>query len=153
MPDVPSPFLALPESAWIASNAHAFAVFDAFPVSPGHALVVPRRLVATWFDASPDEQRALMDLVAEVKTHLETTLIPRPDGWNIGINVGAAGGQTVFHLHVHLIPRFMGDMSDPRGGVRHVIPWRGNYKRSAPTRLATGGDFDPFLAHLLPHTR
>ncbi len=140
-----SPFLERSESEWIASNALAFAIFDGFPVSPGHALIIPKRLVATWFEASVEEQRALMDLVAVVKARLEREY--RPDGYNIGINVGEAGGQTVAHLHVHLIPRYRGDMDDPRGGVRHVIPWKGNYKRDPMTRLARGGD-DPFKAHL-----
>ena len=140
-----SPFLERPESDWIASNALAFAIFDGYPVSPGHALVIPRRLVPTWFDASLEEQRALMDLVEVVKARLDRDFAP--DGYNIGINVGEAGGQTVWHLHVHLIPRYRGDMDDPRGGVRHVIPWKGNYKRDPITRLATGGA-DPFKAHL-----
>lgn len=140
-----SPFLERPESSWIASNDLAFAIFDGFPVSPGHTLVIPKRLVATWFEASPEEQRALMELVEVVKARLDREY--RPDGYNIGINVGEAGGQTVFHLHVHLIPRYRGDMDDPRGGVRHVIPWKGNYKRDPVTRLSTGGD-DPFKAHL-----
>ncbi|HRE89787.1 MAG TPA: DEAD/DEAH box helicase family protein, partial [Myxococcota bacterium] len=142
-----SPFLERPESDWIASNALAFALFDGYPVSPGHALIIPRRLVPTWFDASREEQRALMELVEVVKARLDRDY--RPDGYNVGINVGEAGGQTVWHLHVHLIPRYRGDMDDPRGGVRHVIPWKGNYKRAPLTRLATGGD-DPFKAHLEP---
>ncbi len=142
-----SPFLERPESDWIASNALAFAIFDGFPVSPGHALIIPKRLVATWFDASAEEQQALMALVETVKARLDAEY--QPDGYNVGINVGEAGGQTVFHLHVHLIPRYHGDMDDPRGGVRHVIPWKGNYKRAPVTRLATGGD-DPFQNHLLP---
>jgi superfamily II DNA or RNA helicase/diadenosine tetraphosphate (Ap4A) HIT family hydrolase len=147
-----SPFLARPHSDWIASNSLAFAIWDGFPVSPGHALLIPKRAVATWFDATVEEQHALMDLVAPVRAIIEDRFRdPAPAGWNIGINVGAAGGQTVFHLHMHVIPRYAGDMEDPRGGVRHVIPWKGNYKRAAPARLATGGDHDPFLAHLRPH--
>jgi diadenosine tetraphosphate (Ap4A) HIT family hydrolase len=101
------------------------ALWDGFPVSPGHALVAPRRHVAGWFDASPEEQAALMrglDIArAEVlKQHA-------PDGFNVGINVGAAAGQTVFHLHVHLIPRYEGDVEDPRGGVRYVVPAKARY--------------------------
>jgi diadenosine tetraphosphate (Ap4A) HIT family hydrolase len=103
----------------------AFAIFDGYPVSEGHALVIPRREVATWFDATEDEQRALMSLVDEVKNILDRRF--SPDGYNIGINAGEAAGQTVMHLHVHVIPRYRGDMPDPRGGVRHVIPWKGNY--------------------------
>ncbi len=142
-----SPFLERAESDWIASNALAFAIFDGYPVSPGHALIIPKRLVATWFEATLEEQQAIMALVEVVKARLDREY--QPDGYNIGINVGEAGGQTVFHLHVHLIPRYRGDMDDPRGGVRHVIPWKGNYKKTPVTRLATGGD-DPFQAHLGP---
>ncbi|MCP3136048.1 DEAD/DEAH box helicase family protein [Pyxidicoccus xibeiensis] len=143
-----SPFLSIPESRWVASNAYAFAIRDGFPVSPGHTLVVPRRLVATWFDATAEEQRAIFELVDEVRRGLEAEL--HPQGYNIGINVGAAAGQTVFHLHVHVIPRFEGDMADPRGGVRHVIPGKGNYLTGQARPLATGGVEDPFLHHLEP---
>ncbi len=121
-----SPFLERAESDWIASNALAFAIEDRYPVSPGHALVVPRRLIATWFEASRDERQAIFDLVDEVKRLLDAGT-PPPDGYNIGINSGAAAGQTVMHLHVHVIPRYQGDVPDPTGGVRHVIPGKGNY--------------------------
>jgi diadenosine tetraphosphate (Ap4A) HIT family hydrolase len=121
-----SPFLERPESDWIASNELAFAIRDGYPVSPGHALVIPRRLVATWFEASAAERQAIFELVDEVKRQLDSRP-PAPDGYNIGINCGAAAGQTVMHLHVHVIPRFEGDVPDPTGGVRHVIPGKGNY--------------------------
>jgi len=120
-------FLSIPESDWIASNELAFAAWDGFPVSPGHVLVVPRRVVRDWFAASIDEQRALMELVEQVKAVLDKTLKPKPDGYNVGFNCGEAAGQTVMHLHIHVIPRYFGDMKDPRGGVRHVIPAKGNY--------------------------
>ncbi|AGC42121.1 helicase [Myxococcus stipitatus DSM 14675] len=144
-----SPFLLIPESRWVASNTLAFAIRDGFPVSPGHTLVIPRRPVATWFDATAEEQRALFELVDEVKRGLDAEL--RPDGYNLGINVGAAAGQTVFHLHVHVIPRFQGDVGDARGGVRHVIPHKGNHLAAPQAKpLATGGLGDPFLSHLEP---
>lgn len=132
-----SPFLEAPESAWVASNALAFALRDRFPVSPGHTLVIPRRLVPTWFDATAEERAAIFELVDTVKRLVDAEL--HPDGYNIGINAGEAAGQTVMHLHVHVIPRFRGDVDDPRGGVRHVIPGRGNYLASRPPPLATGG--------------
>ncbi|MEZ4411174.1 MAG: HIT domain-containing protein [Polyangiales bacterium] len=132
---MPSPFLALPESAHVASNALAFAVEDRFPVSPGHTLVVPRREVTTWFDATREEQRAILDLVEVVKARLDAR-DPKPDGYNVGFNVGEAAGQTVMHLHVHVIPRYRGDMDDPRGGVRHVIPSKGNYLATEPRATA-----------------
>ncbi|MDC0707752.1 HIT family protein [Stigmatella sp. ncwal1] len=109
----------------MVSNALAFALRDTHPVSPGHTLVIPHRLVATWFEATQEEQRALFALVEEVRRELDSS--HKPDGYNVGFNVGEAAGQTVFHLHVHVIPRYRGDMEDPRGGVRHVIPAKGNY--------------------------
>ncbi len=144
-----SPFLARPRCDWVAANDLAFAIRDGFPVSPGHTLVVPLREVATWFDASPEEQRAILELVDVVKLQLDAAT-PRPDGYNVGFNVGEAAGQTVMHLHVHVIPRYRGDMDDPRGGVRYAIPWKGNYKRAAAEPLATGGETDPLVGHLRP---
>jgi diadenosine tetraphosphate (Ap4A) HIT family hydrolase/HKD family nuclease len=143
MPDPRSPFLDAQPATWIASNALAFALPDGFPVSPGHTLVVTRRLVPTWFDATPAEQAALLDLVNTVKHHLDASLSPKPDGYNVGFNAGTAAGQTVPHVHVHVIPRYSGDVPDPRGGVRHVIPAKANYlapktSPSPPLRLATG---------------
>jgi superfamily II DNA or RNA helicase/diadenosine tetraphosphate (Ap4A) HIT family hydrolase/SOS-response transcriptional repressor LexA len=146
---MPSPFLELPESIWVASNSLAFAIRDKYPVSPGHTLVIPRRLVASWFEATPEEQRALFELVDVVKRGLDEN-DPRPNGFNLGINVGEAAGQTVAHLHVHVIPRYQGDLADPRGGVRHVIPSKGNYLKPPAKPLATGGVKDPFLWHLEP---
>ncbi|MEY5025694.1 MAG: hypothetical protein RLZZ244_1222, partial [Verrucomicrobiota bacterium] len=122
-----SPFLKTPESSWIASNSLAFGIPDGFPVSPGHTLVVTRRLVPTWFDATPEEQAALMELVGAVKALLDASLVRKPDGYNVGFNAGQAAGQTVPHVHLHVIPRYAGDVPDPRGGVRHVIPGMGNY--------------------------
>jgi len=148
--DFESPFLKVPENAWLCSNELAFAVFDNFPVSPGHTLVITKRIVATWFDASPEEQKAVMELVNRSKELLDTRLRPRPDGYNVGFNAGRSAGQTVPHLHVHVIPRYSGDMADPRGGVRHVIPGKGNYlkEQESPTapiamHLSTGHPNDP----------
>jgi diadenosine tetraphosphate (Ap4A) HIT family hydrolase len=121
-----SPFLDRPPAEWLASNNLAFAISDAFPVSPGHTLVVPRRVIANWFEATREEREALFDLVDKVRKQLDAGATP-PQGYNIGVNVGEAAGQTVPHLHVHVIPRYRGDVEDPRGGVRHVIPGRGNY--------------------------
>jgi diadenosine tetraphosphate (Ap4A) HIT family hydrolase len=100
-------------------------LWDAFPVSEGHLLIVPRRHVATWFDASKEEQASITAAIDRARDLLAGR--HHPDGFNIGINVGEAAGQTVFHLHVHVIPRYRGDVADPRGGVRHVIPAKGNY--------------------------
>ena len=127
-----SPFLAIPPSEWLASNCSAFAIADQFPASPGHALVVPRRLIGTWWDATDDERADMLALIDEVKRGLDERM--RPDGFNVGFNAGAAAGQTVGHLHLHLIPRYNGDVPDPRGGMRHVIPGKGNYLE--PVRAA-----------------
>ena len=122
-----SPFLIRPRSEWVASNALAFAIRDLYPVTPGHTLIVPLRLVPTWFDATADEKQAVVDLVDIVKLALDTEF--HPDGYNVGFNAGEAAGQTVMHLHVHVIPRYRGDCADPTGGIRHVIPGKGNYLR------------------------
>jgi diadenosine tetraphosphate (Ap4A) HIT family hydrolase len=126
-PAAPSPFVEVPEAEWVCANGLCFAIYDSYPVSPGHVLVITRRVVPTFFECTAAEQVALMELVGEVKALLNERLDPRPDGYNVGFNAGAAAGQTVPHVHVHVIPRYSGDMGDPRGGVRHVIPEKGNY--------------------------
>ena len=126
-PAAPSPFLVIPAEEWVCANDLAFAIFDSYPVSPGHVLVITKRVVPTFFECSGPEQQALMQLVGEVKRILDERLDPQPDGYNVGFNCGSAAGQTVPHVHVHVIPRYAGDMPDPRGGVRHVIPEKGNY--------------------------
>ncbi len=109
------------------SSEFALAIEDGYPVNPGHLLVVPRRHVADWFETTGDERSAILRLLHEARTKLDEEL--HPDGYNIGVNVGEAAGQTVGHVHVHLIPRFRGDVDDPTGGVRFVIPARGDYHR------------------------
>jgi superfamily II DNA or RNA helicase/diadenosine tetraphosphate (Ap4A) HIT family hydrolase len=143
-----SAFLRVREIDWVAANPLAFAILDLFPVSPGHTLVVTRRVVASWFDATPAERAALLDLVDVVRQRLDVS--HRPAGYNVGINIGEAAGQTIAHLHVHVIPRYRGDVDDPRGGLRHVIPGKGNYLRAAAHPLVTGGAGDPFLRHIGP---
>jgi diadenosine tetraphosphate (Ap4A) HIT family hydrolase len=108
---------------------------------------VTRRATPDWFNATEDEQHAVLSRVAEVKRQLDEQLAP--DGYNVGFNAGSAAGQTVMHLHVHVIPRFRGNMDDPRGGVRHVVPSKGNYLRDVAP-LATGGEDDPFARHVIP---
>ncbi|MGB8853527.1 MAG: DEAD/DEAH box helicase family protein [Pirellulales bacterium] len=156
----PSPFLKVPEAEWVCANNLCFAIFDSFPVSPGHVLVITRRVVPTFFECTAAEQQAIMALVGEVKALLDQRLDPKPDGYNVGFNAGAAAGQTVPHVHVHVIPRYAGDMGDPRGGVRHVIPGKGNYLAGPPAAdagdprlsLTTGPDRPlwPRLAERLP---
>lgn len=109
---------------------HVFALWDGFPVSEGHALIVPYRHVATWFEATPEERAELFGAIetvcAVIREHWPA------DGFNIGVNLGEAAGQTVPHLHLHVIPRRHGDVPDPRGGVRHVIPGKGFYSPTVP---------------------
>jgi len=120
-----SVFSSIPAESKIASNELAFAIRDKFPVSDGHTLVIPNREIATWWDATPQERDALFELVDVVRSQLLES--HEPEGFNVGFNAGEVAGQTVDHLHIHVIPRYRGDMADPRGGVRHVIPERGNY--------------------------
>lgn len=87
--------------------------------------MIPRRLIPDWDRATRQEQHAILDLVAEVKQQLGAEFAP--DGFNLGINEGAAAGQTVFHLHFHVIPRYAGDVPDPRGGIRHAVMGKGNW--------------------------
>ncbi|WP_067048584.1 HIT family protein [Methanofollis ethanolicus] len=109
----------------VVQNTLAYARADAFPVSPGHTLIVPFRHVSSFFEATEAERVALLDLLCRCRDALEERY--HPDGWNIGINVGPAAGQTVPHLHIHLIPRYAGDVPDPRGGVRGVVPEKKMY--------------------------
>lgn len=116
-------FCEIPE--FIMENELAFAIYDKYPVSKGHMLIIPKRHISNFFDSTKEEKEALLSLIEEGKKILDEKY--NPDGYNIGINVNEAAGQTIFHLHIHLIPRYSGDMSDPRGGVRGVIPNKMNY--------------------------
>ena len=155
-------FFCQPERSRIAfENDQLIGLWDAFPVSPGHLLVIPRRHIPTWFDATQEEQVGLLkgiEMARQVITDRHA-----PAGFNIGINVGETAGQTVFHLHIHVIPRYAGDLPDPRGGVRNVIPSRGNYLRQPVASgqilaevphhrsLIRGSGEDPLLPHLLAY--
>lgn len=98
---------------------------DKFPVSPGHLLIIPDRHVSDYFETTRDEKMAMIALLEEARRHLAAR--HRPDGYNIGVNIGAFAGQMIPHVHIHLIPRDKGDMHDPRGGVRGVIPKKQYY--------------------------
>lgn len=118
------PFCARSAEA-VAASEFGIAYRDAFPLADGHTLVAPRRHAKSVFELSSREQADLWILVARVRDHLEKS--QRPDGFTIGINDGEAAGQTIGHAHIHVIPRYAGDVSDPRGGIRHVIPGRARY--------------------------
>lgn len=119
------PFCTLPASRTVIADAHAIVIRDGFPISPGHTLVIPRRHIGSFFETTADERASLLSLLDEAQRALAAEL--NPDGWNIGINDGTAAGQTVPHLHIHLIPRYAGDSTDPRGGVRWVMPEKADY--------------------------
>jgi superfamily II DNA or RNA helicase/diadenosine tetraphosphate (Ap4A) HIT family hydrolase/HKD family nuclease len=119
------PFCSVASDKVFYADELVLGLWDGFPVAPGHALLVPKRHVASWFDATVEERAALVAGIEAARREIERA--HRPDGYNVGINVGAAAGQTVFHLHVHVIPRYAGDMEDPRGGVRYVIPDKARY--------------------------
>lgn len=102
-----------------------FYQYDGFPVSPGHMLIIPRRHVSSFFDLLPEELNELPNVITEVKNYVDSFY--EPDGYNIGVNVGEAAGQSIMHCHIHIIPRYKGDVVNPRGGVRGVIPSKQNY--------------------------
>lgn len=109
----------------ILESETAFAIFDKFPVSQGHALIIPVRHCSNYFDLTIGEQASCMELLNQVKQIVTDQY--QPDGFNIGINVNEAAGQTVPHVHIHLIPRYLGDVENPLGGVRGVIPDKKEY--------------------------
>jgi diadenosine tetraphosphate (Ap4A) HIT family hydrolase len=135
-----SPFAALPKELTMTAVDHAddcelcrldqvlfetdeaYVRFDNNSLSRGHVLVVPRRHVASFFDMTGAEKMRVIELLDRAKAHIEAEF--RPDGYNIGVNVGRAGGQSRMHVHVHLIPRYTGDVTDPRGGIRCVLARR-----------------------------
>jgi diadenosine tetraphosphate (Ap4A) HIT family hydrolase len=167
------PFCTLPRERILHENAHAVAIRDGYPVSPGHTLIIPKRHIASFFETTAEEKQDLLELLEVAKKNLtppppggdsspttqgrtndpsvanatapllgrsahnvspyEIGGVPegrggqKPPAFNIGINDGAAAGQTVPHLHIHLIPRYAGDVEDPRGGVRWVIPDKAKY--------------------------
>ena len=125
MTDKTCPFCTLDSSRILGENDHAVWIRDGFPVSPGHSLVIPKRHVGSFFAIGIEERSAILSLLDQAKSAAVDEFAP--DGFNVGINDGPAAGQTVPHLHVHLIPRYLGDMGDPRGGVRWVLPEKADY--------------------------
>lgn len=151
------PFCLRDESKVAFQNALVLALWDRYPVSDGHLLIVTQRHFADWFDATEEEQLAVLRALEKGRQIILEKYAA--DGFNVGVNVGVAAGQTIPHLHVHLIPRFVGDVPDPTGGVRFVIPKRANYLKAQPLgidllrepsrdSLLVRGDDDPLLPHL-----
>nr|WP_312576959.1 HIT family protein [Sedimentibacter sp.] len=104
----------------VKENETAFAIYDSFPVSRGHMLIIPKMHIQDYFESKSSDREGLWQLVDDCKKYLDEKF--KPDGYNVGINCGLAAGQSVMHLHIHIIPRYIGDMGNPKGGVRGVIP-------------------------------
>jgi len=119
------PFCTIAPEKIVAQNTHTLTIRDTLPVSPGHTLILPKSHIASIFEAQSDEVAALWDALKKARTQLLKEF--SPDGFNIGINDGLAAGQTILHLHIHLIPRYKGDMPDPRGGIRWIFPDKAVY--------------------------
>jgi len=108
-------------------NELAYSARDSYGVSPGHSLVIPKRHVANFFDLTAEEVTACMELIIKERKLLDEEF--KPDGYNIGVNIGSAAGQSILHVHIHIIPRYKGDVENPQGGVRHVLPKKAHYTR------------------------
>jgi diadenosine tetraphosphate (Ap4A) HIT family hydrolase len=154
------PFCRIGPERIAFSWSHGHAIWDGFPVSPGHLLLIPHRHAATWDDLTVEEKVALTVAIDQAMAVVRAR--HTPNGFNVGFNLGTAAGQTVFHFHLHVIPRYSGDVVDPRGGVRHVIPSKANYLSASGAsrarvsdiphnRALISGDDDAFIHHLLPH--
>lgn len=119
------PFCGLAADRLVLEDNLTLVIRDGFPVSEGHTLIIPRRHVQSFFETTHEERSSLLAMLDTAKAELDHRL--KPDGYNIGINDGATAGQTVPHLHIHLIPRYDGDQTDPRGGVRWIFPEKADY--------------------------
>jgi diadenosine tetraphosphate (Ap4A) HIT family hydrolase len=123
------PFCSPENGEIVLRNAFCYARYDRYPLSDGHLLIVPFRHEPSYFSLTADERTAAFELLVHARAKLDSQL--HIDGFNIGVNIGEAAGQTIMHAHIHLIPRYSGDVPDPRGGVRFVIPERANYWQDA----------------------
>ena len=127
-PENKCPFCNIEPEQIIVEHSLAVAKHDGYPLTKGHTLIIPRRHVASFFDCTAEERQAMLELLDEAKAILDKE--HAPDGYNIGLNNGAAAGQTVMHVHMHLIPRYQNDTADPRGGVRWIFPEKAKYWES-----------------------
>ncbi len=124
-PNNPCLFCHPKDDEILEETSHALLIQDSFPASPGHCLIVPKRHIATYFEATEEENRDFYLLMNRAKDRIEKEF--QPDGYNIGSNNGLAAGQSVFHLHIHIIPRYEGDVENPKGGIRWVVPKNATY--------------------------
>ncbi len=124
------PFCEIDQARILYAVEHCFTVRDGFPVSRGHTLIITRRHIGSFFETTSTEKSAILRAIEQTKTQLDREF--SPDAYNIGINDGPAAGQTVPHCHIHLIPRYKGDVSDPRGGIRWVLPEKAAYWKTGP---------------------
>jgi diadenosine tetraphosphate (Ap4A) HIT family hydrolase len=113
------------KSEFILENEHWICIYDNYPVSNGHTLIIPKRHFNDYFLSTELERSSFDKILFEVKEHLDKEY--SPDGYNVGFNVNEEGGQSIFHCHIHIIPRYRGDVENPRGGIRGVIPSKQNY--------------------------
>ena len=120
-----NPFTNIPENKKLYIGKHFFIIEDNYPVSAGHLLIISNEVKKTFFDLSIEEQQELTSLFEVSKNIIMQK--HSPDGYNIGMNCGEAAGQSVIHFHCHVIPRYKGDMDNPRGGIRHCVKGKGNY--------------------------
>jgi ATP adenylyltransferase len=127
------PFCELSAQRIVFQNELAIAFYDGYPVSDGHGLVIPKRHILDYWGLTAAEREACHDLLEALRKSVQQR-DPMVTGFNIGLNAGASAGQTVFHCHFHLIPRRDGDVPNPRGGIRHVIPGKGHYNSSDPPK-------------------
>ena len=119
-------FCQIPKDRILFENNLIYAIFDGFPVTKYHSLIIPKRHIKDFFDLSEDELLSANKILHQMKEHI-LSIDESVTGFNIGMNAGESAGQTVFHCHIHLIPRRDEDVEDPRGGVRHTIPGKGSY--------------------------
>ncbi|MFC2110871.1 HIT family protein [Bacteroidota bacterium] len=118
-------FCNVEESNVIKESDYSCAFYDKYPVNNGHVLVIPKRHIENYFDLTRQEKDDLWKLVEKIKIIIDQKF--KPDGYNVGINIGETAGQTIFHCHIHIIPRYKGDIKDPEGGIRGVIPSKQKY--------------------------
>jgi diadenosine tetraphosphate (Ap4A) HIT family hydrolase len=118
-------FLDIPQKDYIYESDNFFMIYDRFPVSPGHILIISKQARSDYFELSDSEKMSLTELIDKARYIIEEH--HQPDGYNIGMNCRSAAGQTVMHFHCHIIPRYKGDMADPRGGIRHAVEGKGYY--------------------------